>query len=70
MTTESWNPGLNDSWGVRSFNFEFDRELVTGTWTFEVSRGDELLLRQSFQVVPPMQAPEAIDICFGNTFIG
>lgn len=69
VTVESWNPALDSRWGVRSFNFEFDRELVTGTWTFEVWQGDELLLRQSFQVVPPMQAPEAIDICFGNTFL-
>ncbi len=69
VTTESWNPALDSRWGVRSFNFEFDRELVTGTWTFEVSRDDVVLLRQSFEVVPPMQAPEAIDICFGNTFV-
>ncbi|MBR9764025.1 MAG: DUF3859 domain-containing protein [Rhodobacteraceae bacterium] len=69
VTTESWNPALASRWGVRSFNFEFDRELVTGTWTFEVSRDDVVLLRQSFEVVPPMQAPEAIDLCFGNTFV-
>lgn len=69
VTRESWDPGLSTSWGVRSFNFEFDRELVTGTWTFEVLRGEEVLLRQSFEVVPPMVAPDAIDLCFGDSFV-
>ncbi|MBY5973980.1 DUF3859 domain-containing protein [Ferrimonas balearica] len=69
VTVESWDPALSANWGVRSFNFEFDREMVPGTWTFEVSRGDETLLRQSFEVVPAMQAPAAIDICFGNSFV-
>lgn len=69
VTVESWDPALSSNWGVRSFNFEFDRELVPGTWSFEVHQGDELLLRQSFEVVPAMQAPAAIDICFGNSFV-
>lgn len=69
MTMQSWDPNIGTGWGVRSFQFEYDRELQPGLWSMELYKEDTLMMRQSFQVVPPAQAPDAIDICFGNTFI-
>jgi hypothetical protein len=69
ITQESWDPNLRDDWGVRSFQFEYEREMQPGLWAFEVHRGDEVLMRQSFTVVPMADAPEAVDLCFGGTFL-
>ncbi|QPM91014.1 DUF3859 domain-containing protein [Pseudooceanicola algae] len=69
ISVESWDPNISTGWGVRSFQFEYDRELQVGPWSMELYQGDDLLMRQSFQVVPPQEAPEAIEICFGGTFI-
>ncbi|WP_158585628.1 DUF3859 domain-containing protein [Pseudooceanicola sediminis] len=69
ITQEIWDPNLRGDWGVRSFQFEYEREMQPGLWSFEVHRGDEVLMRQTFNVVPMSEAPEAIDLCFGGTFL-
>jgi hypothetical protein len=33
------------------FHFEFDWEIVTGRWTFEIIEGDRTLLTKEFQVI-------------------
>lgn len=69
ITHESWDPNLRDDWGVRSFQFEYEREMQIGLWSFEVQHGDKVLMRQTFNVVPMADAPEAVDLCFGSTFL-
>ena len=41
---------LNES-NFDYYNFEFDWELVTGKWTFEILEGDRTLLTKEFEVV-------------------
>ncbi len=69
VTEERWPSDLTRNWGIRSFRFEYPRELATGAWSLEVHRGDRVLMRRSFTVVPPSQAPEAVDLCFSGSFI-
>ncbi|MBT9384718.1 DUF3859 domain-containing protein [Pseudooceanicola sp. CBS1P-1] len=68
ITREVWDPNLGGAFGVRSFLFEHERELQPGPWSFEVERDGTVLMRQSFEVVPAQQAPDALDICFGRAF--
>lgn len=45
------------------YQFDFDYELVAGTWHLEASQGGSLLYRQTFEVVPPAEVPELAGIC-------
>ncbi|WP_163847292.1 DUF3859 domain-containing protein [Pseudooceanicola aestuarii] len=69
VTREVWNAEIGTDYGVRLFEFEFDRELRPGAWVFEITDGTTTYLRQSFEVVPPRQAPAAIDLCFGQQLL-
>ena len=45
------------------YQFDFDYELVLGTWQIEASQGGRVLYRTSFEVVPPAQVPQLVATC-------
>lgn len=47
----------------RGFTFEFEEELVIGTWVQEAWDGDRLLYRVEFEVMPPSALPDEISNC-------
>lgn len=48
---------------ITFYQFDYDYELLPGTWTMTATVGDEVLYTTSFQVVPPQQVPELAAIC-------
>lgn len=47
----------------RGFTFEFEEELVIGTWVQEAWDGDRLLYRIEFEVLPPSALPDEVSNC-------
>ncbi len=45
------------------FSLEYDYELVTGPWRFDVSHQGQLLYTANFEVVEPQDLPELANIC-------
>lgn len=45
------------------FSLEYDYELVTGPWRFEVSHDGALLYTADFEVVDPQTLPELANLC-------
>ena len=45
------------------YQFDYEYELVLGTWEFTAMQGDDLLYSVSFEVVDPRQVPELADVC-------
>jgi hypothetical protein len=71
---ESWKPGQTepDIWYTRllagdetsrGFTFEFEEELVLGTWRQEAWDGDRLLYSIEFEVVRPSALPGNVSNC-------
>jgi Domain of unknown function (DUF3859) len=71
---QSWKPGQTkpDIWYAelvagdetsRGFTFEFEEELVIGTWRQEAWDGDRLLYRIEFEVMPPATLPGELSDC-------
>ncbi|WP_089997119.1 DUF3859 domain-containing protein [Cognatiyoonia koreensis] len=48
---------------ITFYQFDYEYELLPGTWTMTATDGDEVLYTTSFQVVPPNQVPELAAIC-------
>ena len=49
------------------YQFDFDYELVEGTWQMEATQGGVVIYRTTFVVLPPEQVPELARICgFGE----
>jgi len=48
---------------ITFYQFDYDYELLPGTWTMTATVGDEVLYTTQFQVVPPKQVPELAAIC-------
>lgn len=53
--------GLDTS--ITFYQFDFDYELLPGTWTMTATDGDQVLYSTEFQVVPPQAVPELASIC-------
>lgn len=45
------------------YQFDYDYELVQGAWTITATKGNDLLFRAGFTVVPPQQVPELAGVC-------
>jgi len=45
------------------YQFDFDYELVEGTWQLEATQGGTVLYRTTFDVLPPEEVPELARIC-------
>ncbi|MGR3453316.1 DUF3859 domain-containing protein [Pseudooceanicola sp.] len=54
-------PGSN----MTQFDFDDAYEIALGPWTMEIEAGGEILLRQSFTVVPEGQTPISARMCEG-----
>lgn len=61
QTYQSLISGANPS--LTFYQFDFDYELVVGTWQMQAAQGDTILYRTTFEVVPPSQVPELASIC-------
>ena len=48
------------------FVFEYDEEMVPGTWTFQFKRGADVILSVAFEVVPPEDFPNVGGLCDGD----
>jgi Domain of unknown function (DUF3859) len=67
ITRQSWDMTLRaGDDGLSTYRFDRPDELVLGEWTLQVQVEGRSLMSQSFSVVPPAQAPTAIDMCFGG----
>jgi hypothetical protein len=58
-TTDISSSGLS----FTLYQFDYDYELVQGTWTFEATHDGKRLFRASFDVVPPQDVPELAAAC-------
>ena len=47
----------------RFYSFDYDYELLPGTWTLEAKHGKELIYRATFEVVPPEVLPDLASAC-------
>jgi Domain of unknown function (DUF3859) len=67
VTRQSWDMTLiaGDN-GLSTYRFDLPEELVLGHWTMQVDVQGQTVFAQDFTVVPPAQAPMAIDVCFGG----
>lgn len=45
------------------YQFDFDYEMVVGTWQMEASQNGTVIYRTTFDVLPPSQVPELASIC-------
>lgn len=45
------------------YQFDFDYELLPGTWQMQASAGDQVLYRATFEVLPPELVPELAQAC-------
>lgn len=67
VTTERWVTALSTaSPGLNGFSFDFDWELVLGTWTLRAETPEEVLYEITFEVVPSSQYPEIVLTCLGG----
>lgn len=48
---------------ITFYQFDFDYELLPGTWTMTATDGEQVLYSTSFEVVLPQQVPELAAIC-------
>lgn len=53
--------GLDSS--LTFYQFDYDYEMVLGTWEMEARQGEKVLYRTTFEVVPPRLVPELASIC-------
>lgn len=64
MTRESFPTSLSSfELSMNAWQFEYDYELVVGTWSFSVFDGNKLIYRVPFEVVPPDMLPELAGVC-------
>jgi hypothetical protein len=67
ITRQSWDATLSaDSDGISTYRFDRPDEMVTGLWTMQIEIDGQRVLYQEFNIVPPAEAPTAIDLCFGG----
>ncbi|WP_052700956.1 DUF3859 domain-containing protein [Loktanella sp. S4079] len=48
---------------ITFYQFDYDYELVTGTWTMTAMRNDKPLYEVAFEVVPPEELPALANAC-------
>jgi hypothetical protein len=66
-TRQSWASTLfTDNNGLATYRFDLPDELVLGLWTMQIEVAGQRVFYQEFTVVPPGDAPMAIDVCFGG----
>jgi len=66
MTQQSYPVLLDDTGSNMSqYDFDFPYEVQFGTWTMAIELEGEIVLQQSFEVVPPGIAPFTLDDCEG-----
>jgi hypothetical protein len=66
-TRQSWESTLfADSNSLATYRFDLPDELVLGLWTMQIEVEGQRVFYQEFTVVPPGDAPMAIDVCFGG----
>jgi hypothetical protein len=64
VTRQSFSTALDNlDLSVVAWQFEYDYELVEGTWTVAVTDGSEILYSVSFEVVAPQLVPELAAAC-------
>lgn len=63
-TTQSFQTSISgtDS-SITFYQFDYDYELLPGTWTMTARNGEEVLYSTAFEVVPPQAIPELAAIC-------
>lgn len=62
-TTEQWpSRAYINKQAYNFFNFEYDWELVPGTWTFQIWTENRMLAEQSFDVVPAAKEESDADV--------
>ena len=68
--TDRWPGSFGPDFRSNRFKFEFEDEIVLGTWSFEIrSAQDTVLFRQEFDVVPAYLVPNVLETCFGSQMV-
>lgn len=63
-TSQSFQTSISGTdTSITFYQFDYEYELLPGTWTMQASDGDEVLYTTSFEVVPPQNVPELAAIC-------
>lgn len=63
-TTQSFQTSISGvDTSITFYQFDYDYELLPGTWTMTATKGDEVLYTTTFQVVAPKDIPELAAIC-------
>lgn len=66
ITHQSWNAPLHGGvTALNMFTFEDQRELVLGTWIFQLTHAEKVLSEQVFQVLPGGSVPAVQKTCGG-----
>lgn len=67
ITQESWTANIRPRRSnLNYFVFEYDKEMVPGTWIFTFTFEEKVILNVSFEVVPPDQYPNVSGLCDGD----
>nr|WP_255552193.1 DUF3859 domain-containing protein [Maritimibacter dapengensis] len=70
VTREEWvNTVWDDTPSVTLFRFDDAYEIQLGEWRMELRLGDEVVLRQTFFVIPPEESLVRLDKCTGPAII-
>lgn len=70
VSVERWTNTIHDdSASLSLFRFDDAYEIALGEWRFEISVGGEVLLRQTFFVIPPEDSLIRLDKCAGPATI-
>lgn len=63
-TTQSFQTSISGvDTSITFYQFDYDYELLPGTWTMTATDGDEVLYKSTFEVVAPQKIPELAAIC-------
>lgn len=67
ITRQSWFAPLHTGQdALNLFTFEYDHELVLGTWIFQLTFADQVLIEQAFEVLPKGSVPVVQQTCLAK----